>query len=151
MTCNLSMLKWLSVISESTECKCWNTSFNLFIQNNACSKYWSVFSLWEMYCVSITKFITAQMKCTAADAQYARSETITDIIWCTMTLQSSSVHCFMLLYHWKSFKSVNAETEQNWLSSCVISEALKILCLTPFFFLVAVMLSSISCSNQQIK
>ena len=151
MTCNLSMLKWFSVISESTECKCWNTSFNLFIQNNACSKYWSVFSSWEMYCVSITKFITAQIKCTAAGAQCARSETITGTIWYTMTLQSSSVHCFTLLYHWKSFKSANTETEQNWLSSCVASEAFEILCLTSFFFLVAVMLFSISCPNQWIK
>ena len=142
------MLKWLSVISESTECKCWNTFFNLFIWNNTCSKYWSVFSLWEMYCVSITKFITVWVKCTAADAQYARSETITDTIWCIMTLQSSSVHCFTLLYHWKSFKSVNVRTEQNQLSSYIVSEALEILCLTSFFFLVAVMLFSISCSNQ---
>ena len=145
------MLKWFSVISESTECKCWNTFFNLFIWNNACFKYWSVFLLWEIYCVSITKFITVWVKCTAADAQYARSETITDIIWCTMTLQSSSVHCFTLLYHWKSFKSVNTETEQNQLSSYVISEAFEILCLTSFFFLVTVILFSISCSNQWIK
>ena len=139
------------MISESTECKCWNTFFNLFIWNNAYSKYWSVFSLWEIYCISITKFITAQIKCTAVDAQYARNKIITDIIWHIMTLQLSSVHCFILLYCWKSFKFTNTETEQNWLSSYIVSETLEILCLTSFFFLVTVILFSISCFNQWIK
>ncbi len=145
------MLKCSSLISELTERKCWNTFFSLFIQNNTCKRYWSVFLLWEMYCVNITKFTTAQVKCTAADASCTRSDAIISTIWCTIVFQFASIHCFTLLYLWKIFNSVKAEIEQNWWSSCVASDALEILCLMSFFFLAAVMLFSISCLNQQTK
>jgi hypothetical protein len=73
-----------------------------------------------------------------------------DTIWCTIVFQSASIHCFMLLYLWKIFNSAK-EIEQNWWSSCVTSDALEILCLMSFFFLVTVMLFSISCFNQWTK
>jgi len=145
------MLKCPSLIFKLTGHKCWNTFFSLFIWNNTCKRYWSVSSSWEVYCVNITKFTTAQMKCTAADASCARSDAITDTIWCTIIFQFASVHCFMLLYLWKIFNSAKTEIEQNWWSSYVTSGALEILCLMSFFFLVTVMLFSISCFNQQTR
>ncbi len=145
------MLKCPSLISELTGCKCRNTFFSLFIQNNACKRYWSVFLLWEVYCVNTTKFTTAQVKCTAANASCARSGAIISTIWCTIAFWSASVHCFTLLYLWKIFNSVKVRIEQNQWSSCVTSDALEILCLMSFFFLAAVMLFSISCLNQWTK
>ena len=142
------MLKCPSLIFKLTGCKCQNIFFSLFIQNNTCEKYWSVFLSWEMYCVNITKFTTAQVKCTAADASCTRSDAITDTIWCTIVFQSASIHCFTLLYLWKIFNSAKVEIEQNWWLSCVTSGALEISCLMSFFFLVTVMLFSISCFNQ---
>ncbi len=145
------MLKCPSLISELTGRKCRNTFFSLFIWNNTCKRYWSVSSLWEMYCVNITKSTTAQVKCTAAGASCTRSDAITDTIWCTIAFQSALIHCFMLLYLWKIFNSAKVKIEWNWWSSCVASDALEILCLMSFFFLATVMLFSISCFNQWTK
>ena len=145
------MLKCPSLIFKLTERKCRNTFFSLFIQNNTCERYWSVSSSWEMYCVNITKFTTAQVKCTAADASCTRSDAIISTIWCTIVFQFALIHCFTLLYLWKIFNSAKTEIEQNWWSSCVVSDALEILCLMSFCFLAAVMLFSISCFNQWTK
>ena len=151
MTWSLRRLKCPVLISELTEYKWWKMFFNLFIQNSACCKYWSVLLSWELYCDNMTKSTTAWVKCIAVDAHWVRSDTIMNTIWCITNFQFNSVHCLMTLYLLNLFSSEKIKTEWNCWSNCIVSDTFKTVSLTSFFFFLIRTLSSISSSNQRIR
>jgi len=128
------MLKWLMSVSEWSNRKWRKTFFSLFNWKSACSRYQRVSLSYEWYWVSITKFITAQAKWTAADTFIIRSDAMIDINWHTINFWSASVYCLIVLYLTNLFMSLNDEMTRNLWFSWIVSDASFKANLIFFFF-----------------